>query len=248
MIALFTDFGLQGPYMGQMRAAIAAIAPSMPVIDLFADAPMFNAKHSAYLLAAHVQALPVGSVVVAVVDPGVGTQRAPIILRAGGRVFVGPENGLLAILARRQGESACRIDWQPPFLSNSFHGRDLFAPVAAKLALGLAVAQSPVPLAAIDRADWPEDLAELIYQDHYGNIMTGIRAASLRNDVDIDVDGHHFYQAPTFGAVSPGAAFWYENSNGLVEIAINQGRAADLTGLSLGTPVTMIPRRPPSFL
>lgn len=240
LIALFTDFGLQGPYMGQMRAAIATIAPNMPVIDLFADAPMFNAMASAYLLAAYGPAMPQGSIIVAVVDPGVGSARPAVILQAGGRFYVGPDNGLLAVMAARDGGEAWVIDWVPPNLSNSFHGRDLFAPVAARLAIGQPVEATHVPLAQIEREDWPDDLPQIIYHDHYGNVMTGLRASCLSPGTLLRAGGHEFRPARTFSAVSPGQAFWYENSNGLAEIAVNQGRAADLDGLGLGAPISFV--------
>ena len=137
MIVLFTDFGLAGPYVGQMRAVLHARAPDAPVVNLFADAPRFEPKLAAYLLAAYVEEFPAGTVFLAVVDPGVGGARAPAIVEADGRWFVGPENGLFAILARRADAFRWwRITWTPARLSASFHGRDLFAPVAAMLASG----------------------------------------------------------------------------------------------------------------
>ena len=138
MIVMFTDFGVAGPYAGQMKAALAAVAPAVSAIDLMHDAPVFRPKASAYLLAALVRPLPAGTVVLGVVDPGVGSPgRRPVAARAGGRWFVGPDNGLFAIAAQHAGGGEWwEIDWRPERLSNTFHGRDLFAPVAARLALG----------------------------------------------------------------------------------------------------------------
>lgn len=240
MILLFTDFGLSGPYTGQMKAVLAQQAPGVPVIDLFADAPAFDPQLSAYLLAAYAPAFPTGSVFLCVVDPGVGTNRRPVMVEADGRWFVGPDNGLFAVTARRaMSLNAWTIDWIPDRLSASFHGRDLFAPVAASLATGQAVARSPLDPAAIDRPDWPDELARIVYVDVYGNAMTGMRASALRADAVLTAGGTRVTRARTFGAVGPGQPLWYENSNGLAEIAVNRGRADDVLGLKVGDPVTV---------
>src|SRR5687768_1699109 len=166
MIALFTDFGLTGPYTGQMKAVLAGHAPTVPVIDLFADAPVFQPYLSAYLLGAYCGAVPQGGVLLGVVDPGVGTDRLPLVVRADGRWYVGPDNGLFEPVMRRAATvEAWTIDWRPDRLSASFHGRDLFAPVAAKLALGQPVPGSPVPVERVRRPDWPDDLAQVVYVD-----------------------------------------------------------------------------------
>ena len=137
MIVLFTDFGAAGPYVGQMRAVLAREASDVPVIELFADAPMCNPRASAYLLAAYCHEFAAGSVFIAVVDPGVGSARAAVALKADSNWYVAPDNGLLAMVARRATVARWwHITWRPEILSASFHGRDLFAPVAARLAMG----------------------------------------------------------------------------------------------------------------
>jgi S-adenosylmethionine hydrolase len=176
MIVLFTDFGLQGPYTGQMKAVLYQLAPDVPAIDLFADAPVGNPKASAYLLASYAQWFPAGTVFLCVVDPGVGGTRPPIILEADGRWYVGPGNGLFELIQRRATTTrSLDIDWKPERLSASFHGRDLFAPVAAMLARG----EPPPGQARKDdthrRTDWPDDLCEIVYIDHFGNAMIGLR-------------------------------------------------------------------------
>jgi S-adenosyl-L-methionine hydrolase (adenosine-forming) len=105
MIVLFTDFGLQGPYTGQMKAVLHRMAPGRPVIDLFADAPVGNPRASAYLLAAYAEWFAEGSVFLCVVDPGVGGPRPPVILEANGRWYVGPGNGLFELVQRRTPDS-----------------------------------------------------------------------------------------------------------------------------------------------
>ena len=245
MIVLFTDFGLEGPYVGQMKAVLHNEAPGIPQVDLMADAPPFGARAAAYLLAAYAPAFPSGSVFLSVVDPGVGGARRPLTVAAGGHWFVGPDNGLLALAARRaEAARAWHITWRPARLSASFHGRDLFAPVAARLARGEDPPGSPVPLAGLTGADWPEDLAEIIYLDRFGNAVTGLRADRLRQDAMLLAGGRSLERATTFSDVAAGSAFWYENANGLVEIAANQARADRLLGLAIGDPVQLRPDPP----
>jgi len=240
MIVLFTDFGVAGPYVGQVKAVLAASAPGVPVIDLMHDAPAFRPQPAAYLLAAVAAALPPDSVVVGVVDPGVGTDRPPVVVEADGRRFVGPGNGLFEIVARRAAAARIgRIAWRPAALSASFHGRDLFAPVAAMLATGRPVPLEPA--AGLRRPDWPDDLPEIVYVDGYGNAMTGLRAAPLPADVRLAVGGRLLARRRTFADAAPGEPFWYENSSGLAEIAVNRGRADHALGIAVGTPVAVAP-------
>jgi S-adenosyl-L-methionine hydrolase (adenosine-forming) len=125
MIVLFTDFGLHGPYAGQMKAVLHQMVPGTSIVDLFADAPVGNPKASAYLLPVYAAWFPVDTVFLCVVDPGVGGVRPPIILEADGRWYVGPGNGLFELVQRRAGETrSWHIDWKPERLSASFHGRD----------------------------------------------------------------------------------------------------------------------------
>ena len=237
MIVLFTDFCRAGPYVGQMRAVLHQEAPGVPVVELFSEAPAFAAKASAYLLAAYAPEFPAGSVFLSVVDPGVGGPRAALAMLADGRWYVGPDNGLLAIVARRAGTaSAWEITWAPERLSASFHGRDLFAPVAARLALGERPPGAPRPVPA---EAWPDDPAEVIYIDGFGNVMTGLRASVLPDGAVLQAGGRPLRRARTFSDLAPGEAFWYENANGLAEIAVNRGRADRSLGLEVGGAVAV---------
>ena len=242
MIVLFTDFGASGPYVGQMKAAIAAVAPWIPVIDLMHDAPAFRNKASAYLLAALLRELPEGAVVLGVVDPGVGhPDRRPAAARIGGRWFVGPDNGLFAVAARHAGASEWwEISWRPERLSRTFHGRDLFAPVAARLALGESPPGRRFESGEAVGADWLDDLGEVIYLDRYGNAMTGVRAAALPAGSVLKVAEARVRRAETFADVGAGEVIWFENSCGLVEVAMNKGDAAETMGLRVGAPVLAI--------
>jgi len=234
---LFTDFGLDGPYTGQMKAVLHQMAPGIPIIDLFADAPAGNPKPSAYLLAAYAVWFTSGTVFLCVVDPGVGGARPAIILEADGRWYVGPGNGLFELVQRRAGNPrSWDIDWKPERLSVSFHGRDLFAPVRAMLDRQLA-RLATTPLSARQSGQ----TTSAIYIDHFGNAMTGLRVAQLPRAARLIVAGRVLEPARTFSDLRPGTAFWYENSNGLAEIAVNQGRADRELGLSIGVPVEIVP-------
>ena len=236
MIFLFTDFGLEGPYTGQVQAVLRQQAPGVPVINLFADLVPFEIQAAAYLLAAYSSGFPPGSVFLCVVDPGVGGGRAGAVVRADGRWYVGPDEGLFAILARRARRVEC---WQLPHpvtASPSFHARDVFAPLAARLARDGAFGAGPVATAACARPEWPDELQRVVYIDRYGNAVTGTRAAMVAGVATLRINGHAVPRARTFTDAEPGAAFWYANSSGLVELAVNRGRADRSLGIAVGTP------------
>jgi S-adenosylmethionine hydrolase len=245
MIVLYTDFGLNGPYVGQMKSVLAQMAPGEIVIDLMHDAPSFDPRASAYLLASLVSEFPENTVFLCVVDPGVGSTRKPVVFHVDGRWFVGPDNGLFDVIAlhaatRKADVKWWCIDWQPQRLSSSFHGRDLFAPVAAMLANGEPVPGEPLLLATKEKIQWLADLPAIIYIDFFGNSMTGIRADSISTSQTLVINGHRFNWARTFSDVNLGQGFWYENANGLVEIAVNQGRADLQYNLGVGDDVHIV--------
>src|SRR4029453_14671926 len=213
----------------------------VPVIDPLADAPVGNPKAAAYLLPAYAEWFPAGTVFLCVVDPGVGGTRPSMIVEADGRGYVGPGNGFFGFVpARARKGRRWGIDWKPERLSASFHGRDLFAPVAAMLARGEPPPGEPRADVADRWPDWPDDLCEIVYVDHFGNAMTGLRAAMLSPDARLAAAGQVLDRARTFSDRPPGAAFWYENSNGLAEIAVNQGRADRDLGLAIGSRVEIV--------
>jgi S-adenosylmethionine hydrolase len=238
MIVLFTDFGVDGPYLGQVQAVLCRQAPGVPVINLFSDLVPFDIQGAAYLLPAYSAGFPPGTVFLCVVDPGVGGSRPACVLQAGACWYVGPDEGLFTLVARR----AAHVAWYEIPVADSaapsFHGRDVFAPVAAQLARDGSVTGRPVHRNAQAWADWPDDLYRVVYIDRYGNAVTGVRAAQLADTARLKVNGRDVKQARTFADVDTGAAFWYANANGLVEIAANRTRADTLLGLQPGTPVT----------
>ena len=235
MIALFTDFGLNGPYVGQLHAVLAESAPGVPVIDLLHDVPRYDVRAGAYLLPSLLSPFPASTVFLCVVDPGVGGTRRAVAVHADARWFVGPDNGLFHVLAHRAERLDCyEILWRPARLSSTFHGRDLFAPVAAGLTRGVLPEARLASLAAPDGEMWPDELPEVIYIDGFGNAVTGLLAGHAETGRVLRVRGQTLHYAASFSAVVPGKAFWYHNSSDLVEIAVAEGSAAHALGLQLG--------------
>ncbi len=248
LIALLTDFGLRDPFVGVMKAVIAGIAPEVTVVDLTHDIPPHDIQAGAWALATATPYLPPGSVAVGVVDPGVGTGRRPIAAHVGRGVFVGPDNGLLTWwLAREPATAVVTLDrpefWRQggPPLSATFHGRDLFAPVAAHLAHGtpLAAVGSPIDIATLARLTVPAPIvrgervtAHIVSVDRFGNLITDLGpdlAARLFAATRITahlgrrrIDA----RAATFGLGPPGAPFWYPDSSGHAAIAWRDDSAA----------------------
>jgi len=249
-VFFFTDFSSRGPYLGQMETAVLAVAPHARIINLMNDAPFANPRASACLLAALNDYLPENAVVVAVVDPGVGGSRKAICLNIGDRWYLGPDNGLLALLVSNAGAENCFLaelhDSYKTAASASFHGRDVFAPVAGLLVNGKSPDTCPLPASGMVGASWPGELAEVIYLDGFGNAMTGLRMRNLGDLQGVVVGEQLVKPAHTFSSVPAGALFCYENSMGLLEIAANGSNAGRILGLEIGSPVNphISPGRP----
>ena len=233
MIVLFTDFGIRDPYVGQIKARLAEQAPGQIVVDLLHEVPDYNPHAGAHLLSAFVSGFQPGSVFLAVVDPGVGTPRDGVVVMAGGRWYVGPDNGLLSIVAARNTDTRLwRINWQPEDLSPTFHGRDVFAVIAAEIARG------EFPTSKLSQIDKLEvefgagELSRVIYIDHFGNAWVGVR--NVPKDARVSAAGKLFKYSESFGFVGKGEGFWFNNSVGLLELAVNRGNAATSFGLKVG--------------
>ena len=241
MIALFTDYSVTDPYVGLMKMAIHQWAPDCKLVDVCHDLPMFNPNASGRLLQMLVNYLPAGSIILAVVDPGVGTARHALWLEVDGKHYLGPDNGLLArIVNQGQLISAHIIEYDANEVSTSFHGRDVFAPAAAQIELGNAPASRSMDASMLIGREWPAELAEIIYIDHYGNVMTGINGAQVSANTVFRVNEAEFEFQKTFQNKGRDKPFWYVNSIGLIEFAHYGQSIAGLYHFNVGDRVSLV--------
>ena len=243
MIFLFTDYG-PDLYQGQLESVLRKACPDTPILSLCANAPRHNPRAAAYLLAACCTKLPPESILLGIVDPGVGTwEDPPLILKLAQCWYLGPDNGLFDILRRRDKTApAWRPSWRPEHkISPSFHGRDLYAPLARRIATGWHPPEKDRAPPRDKPRPWPDELPEIIYIDHFGNALSGLQASTYSKQQRFLANLRVLPHAETFGSAPKGAPFWYENSIGLVELAVNQGSAAALLGLNIGSPLLPLP-------
>ncbi len=236
MIVLLTDFGIDDPYVGQVHLRLGVLAPGVPVIDLFHSLPNFMIEAAAYLVPAYCRHVPPGAIVVAVVDPGVGGPRRAITFEAEGCHYVGPDNGIFEMVARRAAISTCMSLPIPSDAAASFHGRDVFALAAAALARGSSASDLRVSLTRFPQ--WPDDNQKILYIDRYGNAITGVRSRPEYHT--LTVRGRTLTRARTFADRLDGEPFFYENANGLIEIAAYGRSAAVSLDLHLADPFVII--------
>jgi S-adenosyl-L-methionine hydrolase (adenosine-forming) len=256
VITFLTDFGLQDDFVGTCHGVIAGIAPDARVIDLTHGIPPQAVLQGAIVLQATLPYLPVG-VHLAVVDPGVGGERRAIAVRTrDGRIFVGPDNGLLLLAADDAGVDVAHELANPAYrlsrVSRTFHARDLFSPAAAHVAAGVAIedlgpavppedlVRVSVPAPEVGRA---QVSATVLAVDRFGNVASNLRrrhldelglAAGDRIELRLTLDRYYAVVADTFADAPPGELILYEDSYGFVTVAISQGSAARLTGVHPG--------------
>jgi S-adenosylmethionine hydrolase len=259
VITLTTDFGQEGPFVAVMKGRILGRLPDARIIDITHEIPVHWPVEAGFWLAQAYHYFPAGTVHVAVVDPGVGTRRDIIAIEADGHVFMAPDNGLLAQLQARV--ATARIHRLAPEVlkrlhltnpSATFHGRDIFAPLAAELAAGrLAVAdlgpraEEIVPSLADELHEGRDYVTgAVITLDHFGNLITNIDAARIQRFVHplVRTGGHEFSLRRTYGDVRPGEFLALINSFGVLEIAQAERSAAEALGLGRGAPVTVTDR------
>ncbi|MGB5735611.1 MAG: SAM-dependent chlorinase/fluorinase [Thiohalocapsa sp.] len=239
-IALVTDFG-EGPYTGQMLLTLSALT-DCPVVSLVSNLAPWRPDLAAYLLPGLMQRMPSQTLYLCVVDPGVGGPREALAVQVGSDWLVGPDNGLFVPSIRREPRSLVhRVRWRPEILSDSFHGRDLFAPIAAAIAAGELPDAGEVLLDALSGTDWPAALNKVCYVDAYGNLITGLKADAIPRDTRVRIGGRQIGFARTFCEVPRDTPFWYANAFGLVEVAANQARADELLGVGAGDALTLLP-------
>lgn len=254
-VTFLSDYGLADDFVGVCHGVIARIAPDARVIDITHAIARHDVRSGAIVLRRALEYMPEG-VHLAVVDPGVGSDRRAIALRCGERLLVGPDNGLLAPAAQRFGgvEEAVDVGASPLGLvsvSASFHGRDLFAAVAAHLASGVPLAQAGDPLdpVGMQRLELPRAepgdgrlLAHVLLADGFGNVMLDavpgdLRASGLVPGEAVVVNGVRAAHAATFADVRAGGLLLYADSYGALSLAVNRGSALADLGLQIDAPV-----------
>lgn len=247
-ITLTTDFGTADWFAGSMKGVILGIEPRATIVDITHEIPAGDIRAGAFALAASYRYFPRNTVHVAVVDPGVGTKRAAIAVRTADYLFVGPDNGVLSFaLAREKVSEMRRLDNDAYFhkpVSHTFHGRDIFAPVAARLTQGIAFDTLGAALYEIVRLPWPQPKieagvlrGEIIHIDRFGNAITNLSSVSpaaktARVPGKAECDVAQFY-----AQVPVGQPIAVTGSSGFLELAVNAGNAAQQFGLKIGDPV-----------
>jgi S-adenosylmethionine hydrolase len=250
IVTLTTDFGFHDGYAGAMKGVVLSIAPTATVVDISHGVPPQDVVAGAVALAQAAPLFPAGTIHVAVVDPGVGGQRADVLVEAGGSIFIGPDNGVLSLAAHGP-RRIHRIE-SPAFrrepVSPTFHGRDVFAPTAGRIAAGAAPADVGPELDSIVDLTSPvvsrrsgQLEGAVIHIDSFGNLITSLTADHVAPDASVEVEGRgglfHPVLARTFSDVESGALVAYVGSGGHLEIARRNGSAAEHVGAQRGTPV-----------
>ena len=242
LITLLTDFGLSDSYVAEVKGALLSAAPGATLVDLSHDVPLGSVVAAQYLLSRTWQRYPTGTVHLVVVDPGVGTARRALAASAGGHHFVAPDNGLLTPVL----DGATVVELAvPDDASATFHGRDVFAPAAARLAGGADVSGlgppvgdpilTPLPVPGEDRDGV---VGEVVYIDRFGTLISNIQATALVGAGIVTIGGE--FTAPvgrTFRDVALGALVAFGGSGGTVEIAARDRSAAQALGVGVGAEV-----------
>jgi len=256
IFTLTTDFGLKDPYVAEMKAVILSICPNAVVVDVTHEVEKFNVRNGAYMLASATPYFPQGSVHVAVVDPDVGAQRRPIIVKTAHSFFLGPDNGLLFLAAEAQGikriyEIASRR-FMLPHVSSTFHGRDIFAPAAAHLANGVPAEEFGPEITEFAKPKFTKItrikdslVGEILHVDDFGNIITNIRAkdiASLKEgtvQAELPFVKLHLKLSKTYAEAKLQEPIALIGSHDFLEIALNQGNAAAKFNTKTGDKITL---------
>lgn len=259
VVTLTTDFGLRDPFVGVMKGSLVSRHPAVRLVDLTHEIPAHWPAEAGFWLARAFRYFPAGTVHLAVVDPGVGSEREIAAVEAEGHVFLAPDNGLLAAVIESVANHAARhvapatlarLGVHAP--SATFHGRDIFAPLAAELASGRLLPAELGPRALELVPGWIEAplvaagsvTGTIVTIDHFGNLITNIESAHLHGLAHprVRVGGHEFSLRRTYSDVRPGEYLALVNSFGVVEIARAERSAAEGLGLARGSPVSVVSR------
>ena len=258
LITLLSDFGLKDPYVAEMKAVILTICPEARIVDISHSIEKFNVRMGAFVLASAARYSPKGSIHVAVVDPGVGTRRRAVLVETGQAFYVGPDNGLLMLAARREKIkhvfSVTNRKLMLPRVSSTFHGRDVFAPAAAHLASGTSpsffgreVKDYVVPTYTAPLLQAERVVGEVLHVDDFGNIITNIMGTELEKaglkpkELSICLKNKWFRATlcDAYGNVAPKSVLALIGSHDFLEIAVNQGNAAQTLNAKAGDGVVV---------
>jgi len=247
IITLLTDFGISDSYVAEMKAVLYADAPASVVVDITHEVPSGEVQTGQYLLGRTWRWFPKGSVHIAVVDPGVGSARRPLAGAAYGHYFVAPDNGLLTSVLDAAEVVALPT---PDAASATFHGRDVFAPAAARLAAGEALGNLGTKVSDAHRTPLPTAreageavIGEVLHIDRFGTLITNIPADWVGGGgLAVVAGGHAAPLHRTFSDVDPGALVAFVGSDGTLEVAARGRSAAQVTGAALGAEVRVVPR------
>jgi len=260
IITLLTDFGLRDPYVAEMKAVIISICQKARIVDISHEIEKFNVRMGAFILAQAAPHFPKGTIHVAVVDPGVGTARKPIIVETERAFYVGPDNGLLMLAARNDGVKCVYEIANPKYMlrhvSRTFHGRDIFSPAAAHLANGVdpsefgPIVENPImPSFLSPKIMGNEVVGEILHIDRFGNLITNIPESMLKalgisegmnlqfklGDREVRVK-----LCSSYNDVQKGSLLSIVGGTGFLEISINQGNASCLLNMKIGDRVILI--------
>jgi S-adenosylmethionine hydrolase len=256
IITLTTDFGEASPYVGAMKGVILSLNPSVRILDLSHRIPPQDVRHAAFFLQAAVPYFPADVIHVVVVDPGVGTERALLYVEVNSQRLLAPDNGCWTSLARAGSRppAVFRLTepryWRHP-VSSTFHGRDILAPAAAHLSLGVAPSALGVPVTQWVQLEdrrpvlWPDGAeGEVIFVDEFGNLLTNIPAEALSAEagrrVHVRVEGREIvHLVKTYAEAAPGTPVALVSSLGTLEVAVTRGSAAACLQAQVGTSVSV---------
>lgn len=259
IITLTTDFGYQDHYVSAMKAVILGITPDVRLIDISHQIPPQDTMAGAWVVRNSAMLFPPGTVHLVVVDPTVGTERQPVALKINDQLFVGPDNGIFSLIAEDFDYRAVALD-NPEFWrkdgnqSNTFHGRDIFAPVAAHLSKGCSFDELGQPLDSLVTYRWAVPISDkdgiqgwVVHIDRYGNLITNIPSSMIRENIRqssqirIYVGNTILHEiSTTFASVTDGEPVAYIGSSDKLEIAINRGNAKEMLGIEKGAQISII--------
>jgi S-adenosylmethionine hydrolase len=254
IITLTTDFGLRDWFVGTLKGVLLGIAENANVVDITHEIPPADIRAAAFALRAAYEFFPSGTVHVAVVDPGVGGRRAAIAIRTAKYMFVAPDNGVLSLVLEQDPALEIRrlenSSYFLPLVSRTFHGRDVFAPVAAHLSRGVPMADLGPELREIVRLEVPAPrfgpgrlYGAVVYIDRFGNAITNLphkaveALAGTAREIRVAVNNSGLPLCDSYNSVESGQALGILGSSGYLEIAVNQGHAANALGLKIDSPI-----------